>query len=107
MATRWCAQHGLLPREEAEAWALEQAQVGRSGAAGHWQACSCTLERRHWAWWGMQGLRHVLLVQKRKGAPSPVKAPSRKKPAASGTAAKRKHAAEGEDLQRFVAGLPL
>ena len=31
MATRWCAQHGLLPREEAEAWVVEQAQVGGLG----------------------------------------------------------------------------
>ena len=27
MATRWCVQHGLLPRAQAEAWVLEQAQV--------------------------------------------------------------------------------
>ena len=34
MATRWCAQHGLLPREEAEAWVVEQAQVGGLGRVG-------------------------------------------------------------------------
>ena len=28
---RWCVQHGLLPREEAEAWVLQQAQVRRGG----------------------------------------------------------------------------
>lgn len=31
---RWCVQYGLLPREEAEAWVLEQAQVRYARAVG-------------------------------------------------------------------------
>lgn len=98
---RWCVQYGLLPREEAEAWVLDQAQVrqGRAGGLGGPElpgltvccACSCMPL--------LSPSPHPPNPHpQRKGSKvSPVKAPAKRGSTAAPASKRKRAAAASED----------